>query len=100
MTIAAIKIRDYSQLRSAIASRRRQLGLRQLEVDEKAGLMSGYVGKIEVGVRKLGDISLPNLLAALDADLYLAPRRATAAPAERCGSAGLVGDHTHRERMP
>ena len=45
--------------------------------------MSGYVGKIEAGVRKLGDLSLPMLLAGLDCDLYLAARPSAPAPAER-----------------
>jgi hypothetical protein len=89
MTVA-IRIRDYSQLRSAIAARRRQLGLRQLEADEKSGLMTGYFGKIECGLRKLGDISLPNVLAALDADLYLAPRTAVSPVEQRTFSAGHV----------
>jgi hypothetical protein len=85
-----VRIRDYDQLRSALAARRRQLGLRQLDLDEKSGLMSGYSGKIEVGIRKLGNISLPNILAGLDADLLLVPRQSTDAPVERTGSAGLV----------
>jgi hypothetical protein len=90
--IAALRIRDYSQLREALAARRRQLGLTQLEADDKSGLMSGYFGKIECGLRKLGDLSLPMALAALDCDLYLAPRSAEPARLEqRCGSAGLVG---------
>jgi hypothetical protein len=76
MTISAIRIRDYSQLRDAIAARRQQLGLRQLDADEKSGLQTGYFGKIECGVRKLGDLSLPMVLAGLDCDLYLAPRSA------------------------
>jgi transcriptional regulator with XRE-family HTH domain len=91
----AIRIRDYSQLRVAISARRRQLGLRQLEADEKAGLQPGYVGKLECGDRHLGPLSLPMLLAALDCDLYLAPR-SDAAPVieQRQGSAGRV-DHHH-----
>jgi hypothetical protein len=70
----AIRIRDYAQLRQAIAARRRQLGLLQLEADERSGCQSGYQGKIEAGCRKLGDVSLPMILAGLDCDLYLAPR--------------------------
>ena len=86
----ALRCRTYEQLVTGFAARRRELGLRQLDLDQKSGLMSGYSGKIEVGIRKLGNISLPNLLAALDSDLLLAPRSSTAAPAERAGSAGLV----------
>jgi transcriptional regulator with XRE-family HTH domain len=94
----AIRIRDYQQLTEALAARRRFLGLRQLDADEKSGLMSRYVGKIECGTRKLGDLSLPMLLAALNCDLLLAPRTGSEPAEARTGSAGLVGDHTHRER--
>jgi hypothetical protein len=89
MTVA-IRIRDYDQLRAAIAARRRSLGLRQLEADEKSGLMGGYFGKIECGLRKLGDVSLPMVLAALDADLLLAPRTGSEPAEPRTGSAGRV----------
>ena len=70
----AVRVRSYDQLRAALSARRRELGLRQLEADEKSGLMSGYVAKDKAGVRKLGDLSLPMLLAGLDCDLYLAAR--------------------------
>jgi transcriptional regulator with XRE-family HTH domain len=90
MPVAGLKIRDYSQLRSALANRRMQLGLRQLDVDEASSLQTGYVSKLEAGIRHLGPLSLPMLLAALDADLVLVPRSATVAPVERTGSAGLV----------
>jgi hypothetical protein len=85
----AIRCRTYEQLTSALAARRRQLGLRQLDADEKSGLQSGYFGKIECGARKLGNLSLPMALAALDCDLLLVPR-SSSAPVERTGSAGLV----------
>lgn len=87
MTVA-VRCRTYTELQQALAARRRQLGLRQLEADEKSGLQSGYVGKIECGVRKLGDLSLPMLLAGLDLDLLLAPRSASAPIERRAGSAG------------
>ena len=89
----AVRCRDYSQLRQALAARRRQLGLRQLDLDEKSGLQNGYSGKLEKGIRKLGDLSLPMLLAGLDRDLLLAPR-SDAAPVETrqfsADSAGLL----------
>ena len=72
--IAGLRVRDYRQLAAAIAARRRQLGLRQLQVDELAGVQSGYTGKLECGDRHFGDLSLPMLLAGLDCDLYLAAR--------------------------
>jgi hypothetical protein len=89
-TVSAIRIRDYSQLREAIAFRRQQLGLRQLDADEKSGLQTGYFGKLECGVRTLGPLSLPMALAALDLDLYIAPRSAVAPVIEKSNSCGLV----------
>jgi len=88
----AVRIRDYSQLTQALAARRRQLGLRQLEVDELSSLPSGYQGKIEACCRSLGKLSLPMILAALDCDLYLGPRRADEdlTQRDRTGSAGRV----------
>ena len=89
----AVRIRSYEELQSALSARRRQLGLRcSLELDEKSGLMkeADIQARSSVGIRRLGPISLPNLLAALDCDLLLAPRSSTAAPVERTGSAGLV----------
>jgi hypothetical protein len=85
----AVRIRDYDQLTSALAARRRQLGLRQLEADDLSGCQPGYQGKIESQTRRLGPLSLPMILAALDCDLLLCPR-SPAAPAERTGSAGRV----------
>jgi transcriptional regulator with XRE-family HTH domain len=86
----AVRIRSYEKLQSALSARRRSLGLRQLELDERSGLQSGYSGKIEIGVRRLGPISLPNLLAALDCDLLLCPRGSTAPVEPRGGSCGVV----------
>jgi hypothetical protein len=92
----AIKIRDYDQLTSALAARRRQLGLRQLEADHLSGCQPGYQGKIEVGVRRLGPLSLPMILAALNCDLLLCPR-SDAAPVERPGSCGQIDRVAHRK---
>jgi hypothetical protein len=92
----AVRIRSYEELQSALAARRRQLGLRQLDLDVKSGLMSGYSGKIEVGIRKLGSVSLPMILAALDADLLLVPRSETAPVEHRGLSAETADRHIHR----
>jgi hypothetical protein len=96
---AGLRIRDYGQLQQAIAARRRQLGLRQLEADEKSGLQLGYFGKIECGFRKLGDLSLPMILCALDADLYLVPRSETT-PVERRGLSAESADRTEHRALP
>jgi hypothetical protein len=99
VTVSAIRIRNYSQLREAIAYRRQQLGLRQLEADEKSGLQSGYFGKLEAGCRKFGDLSLPMALAALDCDLYLAPRSAVA-PVEDRGLSADNADRVEHRALP
>jgi hypothetical protein len=52
---------------------------------------NGYSGKLEKGIRHLGALSLPMLLAALDADLYLAPRSDIAPVEESIGSAAGSG---------
>jgi transcriptional regulator with XRE-family HTH domain len=91
----AIRCRTYEQLTSAFAARRRELGLRQLDADEKAGLQSSYVGKLEIGTRKLGPLSLPMLLAAYDLDILLVPR-SDVAPVEHRGLSGDKADRfTH-----
>ncbi len=64
-------IRDYDDLRAAIAARRRELGLSQLETDHRAGTHDGYVGKIECGDRCLGDMSLQAILGALGIELVV-----------------------------
>jgi hypothetical protein len=93
----AVKCRTYQQLTQALAARRRQLGLRQLDLDEKSGLQPGYSGKVEVGIRKLGDLSMPMLCAALDIDILVAPR-SEASPSERPG--GSAGRVQHLDRQP
>jgi hypothetical protein len=69
--VLARPIRTYSDLRKAMAARRRLLGWSQQEVDHRAGLQSGYVGKLEVGVKELGDLSMECLLGALGVELYV-----------------------------
>jgi hypothetical protein len=91
----AVKIRNYTQLRSAIAARRRQLGLRQLDLDEVSGIQMGYCSKIEAGIRRLGPLSLPMILAGLDCDLLLCPR-SDAAPVDHRGHSADKADRiTH-----
>ena len=58
-------VTDYGQLRAVIAARRKELGLSQLEVDELAGVQTGYTGKIECGARHFGDVSFGSILGAL-----------------------------------
>lgn len=82
---AALRCRDYKQLTEALDARRRELGFTHLELDDRSSLQTGYSGKVFCGLRHLGPLSLPMMLVALDADLYLAPRLSAEppAPAER-----------------
>ncbi len=89
-TVPAIRCRTYQDLTQALAARRRQLGLTQLDVDARSGLQSSYTGKLEIGTRHLGKLSLPMLCAALDIDILVAPRSGVAPVEERMGSAGHV----------
>ena len=59
------------QLRKALAFRRQELGLKQLELDELSGCQSGYTGKIEAGIKNLGPVSMPNILEALGLEMVL-----------------------------
>jgi hypothetical protein len=97
--VAAIRCRNYQELVGALAARRRQLGLRQLDCDERAGLQGGYTGKIEAKVRKLGDLSLPMLCAALDVDILVAPR-SESAPIEREQLSADKADRTDSRALP
>jgi hypothetical protein len=97
MAVQAIRCRTYQELTAALAARRRQLGLRQLDADEKSGLQTGYVGKIESHVRHLGPLSLPMLCAAYDIDILVAPR-SEIAPVEHRGLSGDKADRFPRHK--
>jgi len=65
------RVASYEGLRRALAARRRALGLTQEALNELAGLHGGYVNKLEVGIRKFGDMSLDAVLGALDLEIVL-----------------------------
>lgn len=62
---------DYAGLRLALKTRRAELRLSQLELDDLAGLQGGYVGKLECGDRHFGDKSLGAVLGALGVTMLL-----------------------------
>jgi GrpB-like predicted nucleotidyltransferase (UPF0157 family) len=97
-TVPAIRCRTYQQLTQALAARRRQLGLTQLDVDARAGLQSSYTGKLEIGTRHLGSLSLPMLCAALDIDILVMPRSAVAR-ARAATSCISIANRTRRATM-
>jgi transcriptional regulator with XRE-family HTH domain len=65
------RVQSYSDLRSAVAMRRHELGLTQLEVDDIAGLQSGYLSKLECGLKNFGPMSLDAVLGALGLEIVL-----------------------------
>ena len=67
----ATRCETVTQIRETFAARRRALGLRQLELDDKAGVQSGYVGKVEIGTRNFGDMSLSCIMGALGFELLV-----------------------------
>jgi len=74
MATTAIKVETPSEIRDALAARRRQLGLRQLELDDMAGVQAGYSGKVEKNIRGFGDMSLSCIMGALGFELLLVER--------------------------
>lgn len=100
-TVPAIRCRTYRDLTQALAARRRQLGLTQLECDARAGLQDQYTGKLEIGTRHLGKLSLPMLCAALEVDILVAPRSAVTTAAPPTGSAAGSGyERQSRTEIP
>lgn len=69
-------VRSYDDLRRAIAVRRKELGIVQMELDDLTGLPSGYSGKLECGVRHFGSLSLGLTLEALGIELVVRKRAA------------------------
>lgn len=68
-------IRTFEELRIALRWRKEQLGLKNLEIDDIAGLQSGYSSKLLVGIKRPGDMSLPAILGALKCELILVPAK-------------------------
>jgi hypothetical protein len=79
----AIRCRTYKELRETLAARRKALGWTQLECDHKSGLQDQYTGKLEIGTRHLGSMSMEVLLQTLDLEMYIGPRSDAAPVAER-----------------
>lgn len=65
------RVSDYDGLVKALRARRIELGLTHLAVDEIAGLQTGYTGKIECGIKRLGVMSLTAILGALKVEMAL-----------------------------
>lgn len=64
-------VRTPTELCKAIDRRRRELGLTMLQLDDCAGLQSGYAAKVlgPAQVKRFGEMSLPATLGALGLEL-------------------------------
>ncbi len=67
---------DFEGMRAAFKLRKNDLRLTTLELDDLAGLQTGYSSKLLCGMKRPGDMSLPALLGALGCELALIPSRA------------------------
>ncbi len=56
---------NLSELATLLAERRYALGITGLDLDAAAGLADGHVSKLECGIKRLGHVTLPTLLASL-----------------------------------
>ena len=77
-----------------LAQRRCELGVNSRMLDDFAGLAPGHTSKIACGVRGLGDISLPTLLATLGLRLAIVADDALLPPQTRAH----VGAMRQRQR--
>jgi hypothetical protein len=59
------EVHNYQGLIAALKLRRQQMGMTQLDLDDLAGLQSGYTGKIEAGIKGLAHMSLDCILGGL-----------------------------------
>lgn len=78
MEILAV-IETPSDLRAACKARRAELRLTHLDVDEIAGLHTGYYGRLELGKKGFGEMSLAAVLGALGLELVVVPKGTHAA---------------------
>lgn len=64
---------SYDDLRRILRERRQALGLTHLQTDEIAGLQSGYTGKLEIGTKNFGPMSLSCMIGALGVKIVVVP---------------------------
>jgi hypothetical protein len=96
MAASGILCRNYREFISTMAARRRALGWSQLECDARAGFQDQYTGKLEIGTRGVGRMSLETWLDALGVDLLLVPRDSKPSTADpRVGSAASADRVAH-----
>lgn len=71
-----VTCRTYGELIVGIETRRKQLKMTMEVLNDVSGLQEGYANKVIVGIRRLGNISLPAILGALRLALFIEPRPA------------------------
>lgn len=79
---AATVIRDYQDFVAAVVAARQRAGMKQLDMDARAGLPDGYTGKLEIGA-KFQRAQCPR-----DREAEPAPRARSAGRGPRHGAEG------------
>jgi hypothetical protein len=72
-----LSVTSFQDLRDAFKQRAAELGMRHLDVDDAAGWAPGYFGKLQCGMKNLGETSLPRVLMALGLELVIRPAGAS-----------------------
>ncbi|MBE44131.1 MAG: hypothetical protein CMO16_02975 [Thaumarchaeota archaeon] len=75
MTRTIHKERGYKSLMTAVAIRRKQLGISQTELDRIVGCADGYVSKCECGVRTPSVFMYWCFVEALDAEIEIVAKK-------------------------
>ncbi|MBG0795892.1 hypothetical protein IYY11_21270 [Methylocystis sp. H62] len=60
-----------SELMKLVAARRYELRIASLALDQAVGVADGYVSKLECGMKRPGEMSLPSILGALGLKLQV-----------------------------
>jgi hypothetical protein len=97
MEVAALRVKSYSDLLRQLDARRRELGLRMADLDQRSGVADGYSAKLICGMRRFGEMSLPAILGALAVDLVVVPRPGVAPVEHRQLSADAADEFVHRD---
>ena len=67
--VDSVQSPEYDQLLKLLRRTREEVGVSQRELSRRLGKASSYIGKIEVGTRRLDVVELIRLLKALGSDL-------------------------------
>lgn len=104
-----VAIRSYEGLANALAFRRNQLGLSQLELDDRCGFADGHIGKLEKPLSSFGrvatTVTMERWLAGLGVGLLVVPLTEGPMREQIAALAGvrmepLKSELDHRRRIP